>query len=105
MSPGERPTLPGFDASAFTYGARGPEGDDDPPSGVVLRDETLGRVPRVLVSASELLRLPLDHRVGFILSLVDGLLTVEMILDACAMRPDEAFAILSRLAVDNIIAL
>src|SRR5438445_7995672 len=48
------------------------------------------RVPRLAVPLEDLAVLPLDHREGFLLSLIDGTSTIESILDVCAMPFDEA---------------
>lgn len=77
--------------------------DDEPPSGVLLRPEVLARIPRIRVSMTELTAMSLGPRAGFILSFVDGAYTVEMILDACAMRCEEALAILGELISRGII--
>jgi hypothetical protein len=87
-------------ASAFSTDA-----DDDPPSGVIFRCEVLASTPRLAVSTTELKDMPLDHRAGFIVSFVDGTYTVEMILDACAMKREDAMAILSALAARGIISM
>jgi hypothetical protein len=79
--------------------------DDEPPSGIVLRPEMLAKVPRLAVSTTELMKLPLDHRAGFIASFVDGTFTIEMILDACAMPREEALSLLEDLAARGVIAL
>jgi hypothetical protein len=82
-----------------------PEDNDEPPSGVLLREERLTGVPRLAVSLPELMAMRLDHRAGFLVSLVDGTYTLEMILDACAMSRDEALAILGNLVAQRIIVI
>jgi hypothetical protein len=77
--------------------------EEEPPSGVVARPEILASVPRLAVSKEVLVTMPLNHRTGFIVSFVDGSFTVEMILDACAMRRDEALAILAELVSRGIV--
>ncbi len=79
--------------------------DQEPASGIGLRPEVLARVPRLVVPKDVLVTLPMDHRAGFIVSFVDGAYTIEMILDACAMRRDEAIAILGELVTRGIISL
>lgn len=56
-------------------------------------------VPWLALTLEELRLLPLDARAAYLLSLVDGHCTVEMILDICVteLAPDEALAILSHL--------
>jgi hypothetical protein len=41
--------------------------------------------------------LPLDPRAGYLVSLMDGHCTVEMILDMCLLERDEALGVLTRL--------
>jgi hypothetical protein len=61
------------------------------------------RVPRLAISQRDLSLLPLDHRDGFLVSLVDGVSTIEMILDVCAMPFDEAVAALANLVERRIL--
>ena len=63
----------------------------------------LDGIPRLAVSQSELMAMPLDHRAGFIMSLVDGTYTVEMILDVCPLPRERALAILGELADRGVI--
>jgi hypothetical protein len=113
MSGLRRPTVPGgFDAQTSVRRTEVPvatktpaPSDDQPPSGIVLRLEVLAGVPRLVVSMPELKAMPLDDRAGFILSFVDGAYTVEMILDACAMRRDDALAILGQLVARGVIVV
>ncbi len=62
-------------------------------------------VPYLAVDEREISLLPLDHREGFLLSRVDGLSTIETILDVCAMSADEALEIIKGLVERGIIAL
>jgi hypothetical protein len=108
MPLGERPKQPGFEdlvrlADLPGGGKAAWTSDDEPPSGVVLRQEVLASVPRLVVSTAELMKLPLDSRAGFVVSFVDGSYTIEMILDACAMPRKEALGILGGLAARGII--
>jgi hypothetical protein len=41
-------------------------------------------IPRLLKSMGEVSKLPIDHRAGFLLAHVDGMQTLEEILDVCA---------------------
>jgi len=50
---------------------------------------TLGSRPRVVVKASELRWLGLDHRAGFLLSRIDGVSTIEELLAVSGMAPLE----------------
>ncbi len=62
-------------------------------------------VPQVAVSARELEMYALDHREGFLLSRVDGVSTIETILDVCAMPADEALEILESLIERGILMI
>jgi len=89
-------------AAALKHGA--PDGEEA-ASGVFARRVTPEMIPRIAVPRDELLAAPLDHRAGFIVSLIDGVQDVETILDVCAMRRLEALKILSDLATMGVIAL
>ena len=66
---------------------------------------SLDRVPSVLVQRAQLRWLSIDHRAGFVLSLVDGSSTLEMILDVCGMPRLDAIRILHELVQQKVIAL
>jgi hypothetical protein len=68
-------------------------------------DIPLASVPQVLVTAGQLLTLPFDPRRAFLLSLIDGTLTVDEILDASALERDEAIEMLAGFIQDGIIVL
>lgn len=89
-------------AATLKHGA--PDGEEA-ASGVFARRIQPDMVPRIALSKNELLAAPLDHRAGFIMSLVDGIQSVETILDLCAMRRIEAIKILSDLAAMGVISL
>ncbi len=55
-------------------------------------------VPWLVVTHEELRRLPLDSRAGFVVSLIDGRCTVEMLLDVAGLPEDEVIALLAQLA-------
>ena len=63
----------------------------------VRRTLPLRAVPWLVKTHDELRDLPLDPREGFVLSLVDGRFTVEMILDVCGMPEDEVIDVLRKL--------
>ncbi len=65
----------------------------------------LDRVPTVLVQRTQLRWLSIDHRAGFVLSLIDGSSTLEMILDVCGMPRLDAIRILHELVAQKIVAL
>jgi hypothetical protein len=66
---------------------------------------SLDRVPSVLVQRTQLRWLSIDHRAGFVLSLIDGSSTLEMILDVCGMPRLDAIRILHELVAQKIVAL
>jgi hypothetical protein len=68
----------------------------------------LGSLNHIIILAiprEEVRWLSLDHRSGFLLSLVDGRLTVEEVLDVCGMPQLEALRILLALADQKVIGL
>jgi hypothetical protein len=65
----------------------------------------LDRAPMLIVQRSQLRWLSMDHRAGFVLSLIDGLSTLEMILDVSGMPRLDAMRILQELLQQKIIAL
>ncbi|MDB4940736.1 MAG: hypothetical protein JWP97_270 [Labilithrix sp.] len=64
----------------------------------------LDKVPMVMVARDQMRWLSIDHRAGFVLSLVDGVSTLEMILDVSGMPELDALRILSELAQQRIIS-
>lgn len=64
----------------------------------------LDRVPMVMVQQHELRWLSIDHRAGFLLSLVDGLSSIEMILDVSGMPLLDTLRILHELYQQKIIS-
>lgn len=62
-------------------------------------------VPTVIVAKTQLRWLSLDHKSGFILSLIDGHQSIESILDMSGMPLIEALRILSDLLTQRVIAL
>jgi hypothetical protein len=65
----------------------------------------LHRVPVVEVAREQLRWLSIDHRAGFVLSLVDGVSSLEMILDVSGMPYLDALRILYELVQQRIISL
>ncbi len=63
----------------------------------------LDRVPIVAVPRDQLRWLSIDHRAGFLLSHVDGVSSLEMILDVCGMPTLDALRILHELYVQNVL--
>jgi hypothetical protein len=65
----------------------------------------LDRVPVVMIARDQLRWLSIDHKAGFVLSLVDGVSTLEMIIDVSGMAELDTLRILSELAQQRIISL
>jgi len=65
----------------------------------------LDSVPRVVMAPAELTKLSLDPRAGFVLSRVDGVTSLEEILDMCGMPREDATAVLLDLVAKKIIEL
>jgi hypothetical protein len=64
----------------------------------------LDRVPFVAVPTEQLRWLNLDHRAGFVLSHVDGICSLEQILDVSGMPTLDALRILFELVQQRVIA-
>ncbi len=65
----------------------------------------LSQVPTVTIPGEQLRWLTLDHRSGFLLSHVDGVSTLEEILDVSGMNPLDAMRIIWDLLQQKVIAL
>lgn len=66
---------------------------------------TSRRVPRLLVDPREIAKLPIDPRAAFIVGHVDGIQTMEEILDVCAMPESEAIELIERLCSMDVLKL
>jgi hypothetical protein len=66
---------------------------------------SLDRVPIMIVPRTQLRWLSIDHRAGFILSLIDGTSSVEMVLDVSGMPRLDALRILQELVQQRIVSL
>jgi hypothetical protein len=77
-----------------------------PQMGAV-RDETWARTmsgaPVVIVSADELKRLPLDHRAGFLLSLMDGATHLDALVEIAGMPRKEVIRLVRDLFESGIV--
>jgi len=62
-------------------------------------------VPRVVVPLDQIRWLSLDHRAGFLLSLVDGTSRIEDVLDICGMPRLDALRLLLALLEQRVIAV
>jgi hypothetical protein len=65
----------------------------------------LTQTVRVAIPSEEIRWLSLDHRAGFLLSLVDGSLTVDEILDICGMARLDAMRIMFTLMDQRVVSL
>lgn len=79
---------------------------DFPAAGSDIRPVvSLSAVPWLVVTYDELRRMPLDQRTGFVVSLLDGRCTVEMLLDISGMPEDETLDIVRELVALGAIEL
>jgi hypothetical protein len=65
---------------------------------------SLDRVVTTVVAPDQIRWLSLDHRAGFLLSLVDGMSTAEELLDISGMTRLDALRILSHLLEERVVA-
>lgn len=63
----------------------------------------LSAIPSLRIPADEVIWLNLNHREGFILSQIDGVMSYEDILDVCGMPRLEALRVLAHLVTDKVI--
>jgi hypothetical protein len=68
-------------------------------------EASLTEVPYLACSSGELLVAKLDHREGFVLSLVDGKSDIESVIDACPMVAEETRRILLELQMRGLVAI
>jgi len=62
-------------------------------------------IPRVVKSAAAIAKLPIDNRAGFLLMQMDGMQTMEEILDVCAMPAGEALDLIEKLKELGVIVI
>lgn len=69
-----------------------------PEMGAAVTDEAWARamkgVPVVVVATDQLRRLPLDHRAGFLMSLMDGTIDLPTIVEVSAMPHSDALRVI-----------
>ncbi len=63
----------------------------------------LKRIPKLLVTPDAVPGLGLDHHAGFLLALVDSVLSYDTILDVCGMPRKDALAVLAKLVTRRIV--
>lgn len=78
-----------------------------PAMAAAMTDEAWARsmtgAPVAVVGSGDLVRLPLDHRAGFLLSRMDGYLDLDTLVEISAMRRPEALRLLRDLYDSGII--
>lgn len=62
-------------------------------------------VPEIVKSPAEIATLPIDHRAGFLLAHIDGMQSMEEILDVCAMPENEALELIELLRSMGVIEI
>lgn len=96
-----RPTIP----VDLSQAARDSERQFEAASSDIRPLVSLTAVPWLVVTCDELQKLPLHARAGFVVSLIDGQCTVEMLLDISGMREDETLEILGELVLLKAVEL
>jgi hypothetical protein len=79
-----------------------------PDSGDITEIRTRGlfdAVPRVVVPSGRMRELPIDPRVAFLLSRIDGQSSIETLVDLTGFRPEEVLTLLARLVQLGAIAM
>jgi hypothetical protein len=64
---------------------------------------SISGAPVVVQSAEQIKRLPLDHRAGFVLSLMDGTIDLETLIDLSMMAPEEVLRLVRDLFESGVI--
>jgi hypothetical protein len=84
-------------SSGDGYGGLVPVVEPAIPAPSILTLTQRHSIPRIVCRPNEIANLPLDHRAGFLLSNIDGMQTLEEILDVCGMAPEEALELMNKL--------
>jgi len=66
---------------------------------------SLDRVPAVRVAPRDLAKLGIDHRAGFVLSMIDGMTPIEMLIDLSGLPRVDVLRILDELVQAGAVAL
>jgi hypothetical protein len=74
-----------------------------PPPAAQLTLTERQSIPRRLTALADISKLKIDHRAGFLLAHIDGMQTLEEILDVCAMPAREALALFANLKALGVI--
>jgi hypothetical protein len=64
---------------------------------------SLDAVPRTVMAGADLGKLSLDHRAGFVLTFVDGMSSVETLIDASGLPRGELLRILRDLVLAGVL--
>jgi hypothetical protein len=79
-----------------------------PKTGAAITDEAWARkatgAPTIVLSSESLCRLPLDQRAGFLLSLMDGTMDLETIVEISTMPREEVLRIVRDLFESGVVA-
>jgi hypothetical protein len=59
--------------------------------------------PVVTMASESLKRLPLDHRAGFVISLMDGSIDLDTVIDLCGMEREEALDLVRDLYESGVV--
>ena len=78
---------------------------EEEDSGEIQRVVPMDAVPWLLVTFDQLRHLPIDPRAGFLVSLIDGRSTVEMIVDLAGLPKPLTLRILAKLMALKAIEL
>jgi hypothetical protein len=65
----------------------------------------LESVPRLVRRPQSLIGLPLDHKTGFVLALIDGETNVQTLIDVAGMPPVEVVSTIERLVELGVVVL
>ena len=74
-----------------------------PPPAALLTLTERQSIPRRLTALADMSKLKIDHRAGFLLAHIDGMQTLEEILDVCAMPAEEALSLIANLKALGVI--
>ncbi len=95
--------LPASGPHASSSHATSPHATSPPCAAPQLTLTERHSIPRLLKSMGEVSKLKIDHRAGFLLAHVDGMQTLEEILDICAMPSAEALELFANLKEMGVI--
>jgi hypothetical protein len=62
-------------------------------------------IPKIVKSKDEIAAAPIDHRAGFLLAHIDGVTTVQGLIDIAGMAEEDVHAILERLRRLGIVTI